>query len=266
MTSRVRVPDYLAARSRGDLETEDRFFSNLRLRDHVFKLTYRHRFDDTLAATARLVSAGRVLDLACSSGVSAVELAAALPRCEVFGTDALTRATYLSRDGHGWLLDAANRVIQVDGRDWAMSWWPSRRDLVLEPGRVIRSLALRVDRHLPQLERGAFERSEVSLLSSLVERSGVTVCEEDVLRPRLPGTFQLIRVANFWNRMYHPPHVLRRMRAVTLPRLADGGLLFVVRTHADQSNHGTFFQRRGDRLIELERIGAGSEITDVLVG
>ena len=77
MADRVRIPDLLDARSRGDLAVEDRFFSNLQLRTGVYKLTYRHRFDDTLAATlahAHRIGAHRVLDLACSSGVSTVEL------------------------------------------------------------------------------------------------------------------------------------------------------------------------------------------------
>ena len=51
MADRVRIPDLLDARSRGDLAVEDRFFSNLQLRTGVYKLTSRHRFDDTLAAT-----------------------------------------------------------------------------------------------------------------------------------------------------------------------------------------------------------------------
>ncbi|MFT3697386.1 MAG: hypothetical protein QM831_29860 [Kofleriaceae bacterium] len=256
----IRVPDYLAARERGDLETEDRFFSNLRLRDHVFKLTYRHRFDDTLAATARLVRSGRVLDLGCSSGVAAVELAAALPACEVFGSDRMIRATYLERDRRGWLLDDRDRVIQVDGRDWAMSWFPSKRDIVFRPLRVARSFGLRLELH-----RGTFRRSLISLVSSTVAASGVTICEEDALRPQLAGTFQLIRVANFWNRLYFTTEELRALRDATISRLTEGGVLFVVRTHDDRSNHGTFFERRGGRLHEIERVGQGSDVTSVLV-
>jgi len=76
MRDRVRVPDLQAARARGDLAVEDQFFGNLQLRNGVYKLTYRHRFDQTLAATAahaRRIGARRVLDVACSSGVSTVE-------------------------------------------------------------------------------------------------------------------------------------------------------------------------------------------------
>jgi hypothetical protein len=163
MRDRVRVPDLVAARARGDLAVEDQFFGNLQLRNGVYKLTYRNRFDVTLAATAahaRRIGARRVLDLACSSGVSTVELATALRECEVHGTDVMTRATYLERDGIGWLVDLRERVIQVDHPDWAMSWSPSKRDIVRHPMRVLHSLALRAERR-----RGALARSTISLVS-----------------------------------------------------------------------------------------------------
>jgi SAM-dependent methyltransferase len=264
MTERVRVPELLAARARGDLATEDRFFANLRLRNGVYKLTHRNRFDDTLSITAmhaRRIGARRVLDVACSSGISTVELARAID-AEVHGTDVMTSATYLERDGIGWLVDRDDRVIQVDDRDGAMSWSPSKRDIAMHPIRVARSLAHRAARR----RAGAFTRTPVSLVSSLVAGSGVTMHEEDALRPQLPGMFDLVRVANFMNLGYWATRQLEDLRAAIVPRVSDGGLLFVLRTHGDGTNHGSFFEKRGSRMIELERFGSGSEVAAIIKG
>ena len=269
MSERVRVRDLLAVRARGDLAAtiaiEDRFFANLRLRNGVYKLTYRQRFDDTLAITAehaRRTGVRRVLDVACSSGVSTVELAAALPGCEVHGTDVMTTASYIERDGIGWLVDLDDRVIQVDDRDGAMSWSPSKRDVVTHPVRVARSLALRARRRFRDSDLGAART--VSLVSSLVAGSGVTIHDEDALHPRVAGTFELVRVANFMNLGYWSTRELHDLRTAIVNRIADGGLLFVVRTHGDGTNHGAWFEKRGPRMVELDRIGSGSEVAAVI--
>jgi hypothetical protein len=68
------------------------------------------------------------------------------------------------------------------------------------------------------------------------------------------------------NRFYFPRSELALLRNAVVARLADGGVLFVVRTHGDGTNHGTFFERRGDRMIELDRIGDGSEVASVIRG
>lgn len=264
MTDRVRVPDLFAARARGDLVVEDQFFANLRLRNGVYKLTYRHRFDATLAATvkhARRIGARRVLDVACSSGVSTVELAHALGECEVHGTDVMTSATYLERGGIGWLVDDRDRVIQVDHPRWAMSWSPSKRDLLRHPLRAAHAFALRAARR-----RGDLAASSVSLVSSLVPASGVQIHEEDARHPSVPGEFELVRVANFLNRLYFAPAELVALRDAVVARVSDRGVLFVVRTHEDGRHHGTFFERRGREMIELDRIGDGSEVAAIIRG
>ncbi len=45
--ARVSVREYLQARAEGRLETEDKFFWQIRLASGVFKATNRKRFDDT---------------------------------------------------------------------------------------------------------------------------------------------------------------------------------------------------------------------------
>ncbi len=263
MRERVRVPELLGARARGDNNVEDRFLTQLQLRNGVYKMTERHRFDDTLDATvshANRIGAHRVLDVACSSGISTLELATALGTREVHGTDLTIEATYLERDGLGWLVDADDRVLQVDHPQWAMTWSPGKRELATHPGRVAHSLLLRA------LRRGlrSFARTQVSLISSEVAAASVEIHEEDAFEPTVKGPFELVRVANFMNIFYFSRRELLALRDAVVSRLADGGVLFVVRTHHDRSNHGSYFERRGSRMVELDRVGAGSEVRELI--
>ncbi len=263
MRERVRVPELLAARARGDYDVEDRFFTQLQLRNGVYKMTERHRFDDTLDATvahANRIGARRVLDVACSSGISTLELATALCTREVHGTDLTIDATYLERDGFGWLVDANDRVLQVDHPQWAMPWSPGKRELALHPIRVAHSLLLRAVRRSLR----SFAHTQVSLISSQVAATSVQIHEEDARKPTVPGLFELVRVANFMNVFYFSRRQLLALRDAVVSRIADGGVLFIVRTHHDRSNHGSYFERRGSRMVELDRVGAGSEVRELI--
>lgn len=264
MAERMRVPEFLAGR--GDLAVEDRFFTQLRVGNGVFKMTHRHRFDDTLPATLDLIARhpGHVLDLACSSGISTVELAHALAHRrivrEVHGTDAVLHTTYLERGDHGVLLDRRGVVLQVDHPRWAMARRPGRHDLVRHPLRVVHALAVRA-----YVVSGANRATPLDLVSSLVAGSGVILHEEDLRVPSVDGSFGFVRVANVLNRSYFADGELRDLVGAVIGRVAEGGVAFFVRTHEDGSNHGTYFERRGLSVAEIERVGAGSEITDLVL-
>ncbi len=85
--------------------------------------------------------------------------------------------------------------------------------------------------------------------------------EEDLRTPELEGTFGFVRVANVLNRSYFAEATLRGLVDAVVGRVADGGFVFVVRTHEDDSNHGTYFERRASSMVEVARIGAGSEVS-----
>jgi hypothetical protein len=263
MGERIRVPDYLAAR--GDLDIEDRFFTQLRIGNGVFKMTSRHRFDDTLSITMDLIARhpGRVIDLACSSGVSTVELADELARRgierEVHATDVAVHATYLERGDFGVLLAGRDEVLQIDHPRWAVARRPTKRDLVLHPLRALHAVAVR-----DVVLTGANRATRVPLVSSLVAASRVILHEEDLRNPCVPGTFGFVRVANILNRSYFTGAELRELVAAIVGRIADGGFVFVVRTHEDGSNHGTFFERRAAGMAEVARVGSGSEISELV--
>ena len=81
---RVTVGRYLDAQRAGEVAVEDEFFWQLQLASGVFKATNRHRFDDTFDLLRRALPPAqtrlRILDVACSSGISTVELHQALAR------------------------------------------------------------------------------------------------------------------------------------------------------------------------------------------
>ena len=264
MVERMRVPEFLAGR--GDLAIEDRFFTQLRVGNGVFKMTHRHRFDDTLPQTLDLIARhpGGVLDVACSSAISTVELARALTQRgilrEVHGTDAVVHTMYLERGDCGVLLDRRGMVLQVDHPRWAIARRPGRRDLVRHPWRVVHALAVRA-----HVMSGATRATPLDLVSSLVAGSGVTIHEEDLRAPHVAGSFGFVRVANILNRSYFSESELLELVAAVVARVAEGGVAFFVRTKKDGTNHGTYFERRGSSLVEIARVGAGSEIKELVL-
>jgi SAM-dependent methyltransferase len=279
-TRSVRVRDFLRARAAGDVDTEDRFFDHLRLRNGVFKTTGTARMEETVPfLVAHLREARgddteplRVLDVGCSSGVSTVALHRALVAAglavETTGTDLFTRARFVERDdGCGMLFDPNERVIQVDLADWAASWaWPPRRaDVVFRPRKLARAKALQ------HLAAGAFRAAlyrprdrmsvtDVPLTSSRVDRTpGVSVVEEDLARPVVPGRFGFVRAANILNPGYFDGATITRFAASLFARLDDGALFFVVRS-IDGQNRGTLFRRARDRLEVVTEMNGGSEV------
>lgn len=275
--SAVPALEFLDARARGDLDTEQRFFAGLLLRGGVFKTTHHNRLDD---ANALLVPAAaalarrplRVLDVGCSSGVSTVELHRALTAAgvasEVVGTDLMTAARHVRRaDGCALLLDDDEQPIQVEVGRWAGSWrWPPRKvDLAVRPARVARAhwlLRAEVDEFRAALhaEREGFRVTSVPLTSSLVaSEPGVTVVAEDLAAPTVPGAFDVIRAANILNPVYFGEARLREMIRVTLGRLADPGLLLITQTIGG-INHATLFRREQGAVQAVGELHGGNDV------
>lgn len=269
--ARVSVRRYLDARAAGSIAVEDEFFWQIQLASGVFKATNHHRLDDTFAMIRQALPPEmtqlRILDVACSSGISTVELHSALKRpgltVETIGTDIATKLMHvvvardqaLVHDGDGNILGA-----EIDGM--LINRHPNRAVRLHHPWRVRQARRLIAEHE----RRGAFRPpagapvTEVPLVTLAVERTpGVEVVEEDLLRPRVAGAFDLIRAANVLNRGYFGDVQLRACVAALLGRLRLGGLLFVVRT-AGRTNHGTLWRWTATGLAVVERIGNGSEI------
>jgi hypothetical protein len=91
---------------------------------------------------------------------------------------------------------------------------------------------------------------------------GVHFLEFDVLRPppQPEGSpYRVIRAANILNKAYFADEVLTQAICNLLALLDDGGLLIIVRTHADGSNHASAYVREDARLRRVLRVGSGSE-------
>lgn len=269
--------EFVDARAAGRLDVERQFFAGLQMRNGVFKTTHHRRLDDANALLVPAVKAlgrgsVRVLDVGCSSGVSTVELHDALTAagltCDTVGTDVMTAARHVAReDGCGVLFDDDEEAIQVEVGRWAMSWrWPPRKiELVAHPLKVARAqLILRSQldafRAALHAERPGYRVTRVPLTSSAVASApGVTVVEEDLLRPTVPGAFDVIRVANVFNLGYFGEARLREMIAVTVGRLAEGGLLMVTQTRSG-TNHATLFRKRDGAMEQAGAIHGGSDV------
>lgn len=268
---RVTVGRYLEAQRAGELTIEDAFFWQLQLASGVFKATNRHRFDDTFDLIRGAVPPERtrlrVLDVACSSGISTVELQQALARpghvIETVGTDIATKVMHAAFEhGDALVYDLAGNILGAEVDGMLINRRPNRAVQLHHPWRTYRARRL-VAKH----ERGGPFRpgvgatvSEVPLVSSAVARTpGVTIVEEDMLRPQVAGTFDLIRAANVLNRGYFSEERLRSCVTALLARAHVGALFFVVRT-TEKTNHGTLWRVTDGRVTAIDRIGNGSDI------
>jgi hypothetical protein len=278
----VPVGELEAARARGDLKIEEEFFAGLRLRNGVYKTTTAHRFDTTFPLLIDSLSklskpTIHVLDVACSSGISTLELHTALLAsgisCVTVGTDTLLSAKLVRcSDGSALLFDGASQVLQAEVGNWAVSWvWPpQKRYFLFAPIRLAHAWWLmnrRVEKFRAAL-RGpvaTMEVSDVSLLTRAVGDAGeVHFREEDLLDPpRAPETFDLIRAANILNLNYFEPVQLRLMLEKLAERLRVGGFLFVVR-ELDNINRGGLYRREGRRLRLVDVINGGTEIAQLV--
>lgn len=274
----ISVASYLAARASGDGETEDAFLWEIRLWSGVFKATRRHRFDDTFGLLLPHLppppAALRVLDVACSSGISTVELHRALlargHAVDTTGTDLVTRVHHVAFDDRTAVLaDADGHLLAAEIDGMVIDRLPSRAVRLHHPLRVRRARAvLRQYAGLPcdAAGRPTIGRvTEVPLITAEVDRlAGIRVIDEDLLQPTAAGPFDVIRAANILNRNYFPEPLLERMVATLVPRLAPGGLLFVTRTNAARQNNGTLWRRIPGGLQRLGQLGEGSEIAAVV--
>jgi hypothetical protein len=277
----VPVREYLRARDLGQLDVEKWFLTQLILRNGVWKTTYSHRLDDlnelTIGHTKAPRTAGplRILDLACSSGVSTVEMHQAFQAagfaCETTGTDILPHCVFVeSRDGTGVLFDAHGLPIQVDLGGRALTWRLGWDQLIAEPLLALRAWWLlhrhasyrrSLDSPLP-----GYVRLEVPLVTSEVARiPGIKVVREDIQSPVVPGPFDVIRAANILNVDYFGTDAIRSHIRGLAKRLTEGGGLVVCRTREPGGiNHATVFRLSGGHFVAVADLNKGSEIRDLV--
>jgi len=261
---------------------EQEFFTSLMTKNGTYKTTFHQRFADTNPRLLRqLRDAGRssvkILDIGISSGVSTAELYDDLTAGDlnvtIVATDLVIDALLVQ------VLPKCHALVEPDG-------FPLRFDLpfgTMKPWIIAADyrngffvLRKSINVAFTHLSRRILSRPDdwritpVKLITPrLLANKNIAVCNDDIHRYNnsFAGRFDAIRAANILNRGYFPPAVLTDMLA-NIRRYLSGpsGILLVVRTHEDNSNHGTLFRLRDDQRFEVvDRIGDGSEIEDIVL-
>ena len=277
---RISSEQFLAARCSGRSAVESEFLSTFRLRNGVYKTTMPERLADTDGVVATsLRNAGwrsiRVLDVACSSGVSTAELHRALQdhglEVETIGTDLMLSLTRVEDRLAHFLFMKDAHLLQVEMGELAIRWPPMRSDWVLHPAQtllatVLKTIRGRACRACLSAPRPAFQVTTIPLTARLTESvPGLSLVEEDILHPLPLGRFHFVRAANVLNRGYFGPELLGQMAACLWARVLVGGELLVVRT-VESGNQGTLFRRTEAGAQIVDRFGLGSEVEEIVLG
>jgi hypothetical protein len=269
---------------------ERKFFDRVALPNGTFKTTNAHRLDDLNQAVLPHLPqlpgrALKIMDVSISSGVSTLEWHDFLNengiRFEMVGTD-LTVYTSLVSLGPQLevLIDRGRNILHLDA--FGRGLHPRGDGLAGLAAGMIRMLfeaAMTIDRKLPPLQGRVQEAAEgrvlkcqpVTLLTrGFSQRESLQVFEDDLLgteRPEFNNAFHVVRAANILNRAYFSDQALTRIATKLKMRLKANGLLVVCRTADKDKNNATIFEARsGEGLRAVSRLGAGSEIEDLLVG
>jgi len=258
---------------------EARFFGLLKTANNTFKRTEPCRLAKIDAALVATLAkhGGRidtVLDLGISSGVTTLELMAALReaghRAEVTGTDRSVRARLVALPfGCRALVEPDGHVLQYEVLGQAIRPWERRLDrwTGMAAARAMVEWRLRE----PAIARAlSGEGDEVALLTPRLRQSDAFRWHEDDITRRngaFTERFDLVRAANLLNRHYFEPSALRDAVANTIAYLSGpGAWLLVLRTHGASDHRGTLF-RMDDamRLSVIDRYGSGSEVEDLIL-
>lgn len=259
---------------------EQEFFSSLMTRNKTYKTTFHQRFADINPFVLQLMQeyglqSPRILDIGISSGVSTLELyddlCSAGLDSKIVASDILLDA-FLVRvlPGCHALVDPSGFPLRFDLPFGTMKPWVTRRDY-RNGFFVVRKAVSTVLTHRSRRilsNCGDCRITAVKLVTPrLLTTGSVVVCNDDISRynSEFEGRFDLIRAANVLNRGYFAPNILTLMLA-NISRYLAGPLsaLLVVRTHEDDTNHGTLFRLNDVGHFEvIRRFGNGSEIEDI---
>jgi len=256
------------------------FFGGLRTGNSTFKRTSEARFRAVDRALIECLDRANatidtVLDLGISSGVTTLELTAAIARSgrsvRTTATDRLLAARIVDLPmGCRALVEPGGHILQYEILGRAMRPWTRRLDYVT--GMVIvRKLANHALGPLARAQAASSRfGSSVTLVSPRLTRSDTMRLIEDDITVRnsaLTRGFDLIRAANILNRHYFEPAELRSaVENVRSYLRGPGAWLLVLRTHGDADHHGSLFRMRADRTLAVEmRWGEGSEIEDMFL-
>jgi len=267
---------------------ETSFFHRIRLKNGVYKTTYSNRFTDVFECLAKHLPKNQhldVMDVAISAGISTYELSQALTSLNI---EHKMHASDISLYGTLYpvtkyldiLLDSNQYPLQFDflGRSIpssSSSLMPSAIQLVARTGS---SILLKIIKllHLSRIinvgNPHGFHTKKITLVTKrLLNNPDFILHEENILTPtpkELLNTFNILRAANILNLSYFDEKTLASMILNLKSRLKTNGLFVICRTSETKtgSNNGTIFKKLDNGELEvIDRVGAGSEIEDIVL-
>lgn len=272
---------------------ERQFFARVALTNGTFKTTYPNRLDDINEAfSPHLVRLAdrpiRIMDVGASNGISTIEWYAHLSRlgvdCDMTGSDLtiyVSLVTFRFTSKVAALLDRNGNIVHFDLFGIGYPRQPSRK--VLRPNtlrtlaaKALFSAATMLDSNPPPGKAGPttprcgwlLKYQPIALLSrSFASNDRVRMIEDDLLAEndmKLRQAFDVVRAANILNLVYFPVDIIGRMLATLKQRLKQGGLLIIVRTQPSGTNNASIFRLSGNRFVEVDRFGDGSEIEPIV--
>lgn len=263
-------------------ESEEEFFTSLRLRNGTYKTTCQRRFQDINETLLRLVGSGDinvnyVLDIGISSGSNTLELYEELDhagyKSQIIGTD-LSSEAYLIRVFPGCfaLLDDTGYPLRYDIFKLTMKPWVVNRDY-LNGIFILRkcvNVALGHRARKLMAKFGPTTVRRVALITPMLrDHPNVVIQKDDITRYNymFDGKFNFIRAANVLNRGYFSDAAIMLIvdnirRYLAKPKAT----LLILRTHADGANHGTLFDIEQDGGCRIrQRFGRGSEVEKIVL-
>ena len=263
------------------LRCEEQFFGRLRLPNGLFKTTATRRFDDinpSLLAWIRGLWPDdqlEVLDVAVASGITTIELADAMRKdgrsFRILATDACIDSSLISY-GRQFevLLDTRGAVLHVDILGYPMDNYLGtgvqccRRLLPVLLGRILFCFLQFNGIH-------RFVRPTTTPIRLLTKgwhhECDATFIEEDLFAAtKGRQQFHIIRAANVLNPSVFSRAELERALDALRARLRPGGILCLIRSHLDGSNHGAAYRLEEDNsFCRLVAFGEGCDLERLLI-
>lgn len=259
----------------------------LRISNGTFRTTFRERFRDVDAAAIRWMKKFypvdaelRVQDRAVSSGLTSCEWAEQLfpvfPRALFEASDIVLYLVRLELpDGAIYIAEPDGRPLQYCKPPWVVSLQHA------EPRRYPFNglVAARAKRRFKRLRLPAgwtestggdgYRVSRISCIhpqaQALARRNAAFEVRIRSVFDATPGSCDVLRTMNIFNKSYFPVEQLADGARAAFQSLTHGGLWIAGRTTEDDlRNHATLFRRGEGGWEILERIGAGSEIEELV--